>query len=100
MQQDAGGGASVSDHLKAAARKGRIKLKEPPHLPPGTAYLWNDFVRMSRRRRNNGFGPEPLSYEDIRSYAYARAITFADWELDAIEALDDAFIDQVRKGAS
>lgn len=86
------GGSSVGDHLKSARRqKGKPEPKAPA-LPPEAVHLWDTFLELTRRRHGNGFAPLPITHQDIRAWSELKQWPLAPWEIDAILALDDAFL--------
>lgn len=86
------GGAPLSDHYAALARKGRKKKPKGPTLPAGVVHLWNAFAQLSAARTGNGFGPNPIPYSEIDAYSRLTGQAFLPWEVDAIRALDDAYV--------
>lgn len=91
------GGASVADHYAALSRKGRKKKPVGPTLPPGAVHLWNSFVQLSNARGGNGFGPNPISFAELDAYSRLTAQAFDPWEIEAIRALDDAYLTEAAK---
>lgn len=69
------------------------KKVEAPEVPPGVGYLWAIFTNLHRARGSGGFGPNPIGWQDILAYSTLMRIDFAPWEVEAIRALDDAFLE-------
>jgi hypothetical protein len=89
------GGASVGDHYRAAARQLGKEITKPPPLPPAGAHLWDTFMELMRRRQvSSGMGtaPQPITHQDIAAWSHLKAWPLAPWEVDAVLALDDAFL--------
>lgn len=60
-----------------------------PELPLELAYLWRAYKRLSRRRSNNGFGVNPISWPEIDAFVRHAKFPLAPWEVEVIEDLDD-----------
>lgn len=65
----------------------------PLALPPGVGYLWELFVRLDARRGSNGFGPAPISFADIAAFVAITGLPLTAWEIETIEAVDDAYME-------
>jgi hypothetical protein len=63
------------------------------------AYLWSTFLRLHSRRGSNGFGASPLSWSEIDACCRLSGVRLAPWEVEIIEALDDAYMVEQAKGA-
>lgn len=85
----------MSDHYEALYRSGRKARPKPPHIPEEIVYLWNAFTRIARARTSNGFGPNPISWGEVESYNRLTRANLAGWEVEAIMALDDAYLECV-----
>lgn len=85
------GGASAADHLAVVA-KAMNKAPNGAELPPHAGYLWNTFVELSSCRAPTGFGSAPISFSEIDAYRRMKRTSLLPWEVDAIRALDEAFI--------
>ena len=91
MARDAGG-SSVGDHIKAAKRQtGKPPPKAPP-LPAEATHLWDTFIEVAARRQNSGWGPLPITHQQLESWSRLKAWPLAPWEVDAIMALDSTFM--------
>lgn len=89
------GGAAVSDHYAALERSGRKAKPKGPTLHPSAVHVWNLFAQVSAARTGSGFGPNPLTYSEIDAFSRLTGWTLDPWEVDAIRALDDAYITAV-----
>lgn len=88
------GKATVADHLAVVAKvRGRKLDDNAPKLPPEMRYLWRTFVSLHRARGSNGWGPSPIAWSDIDAFCRLTAMTLDPWEVEAIRALDEAFLD-------
>jgi len=86
------GGASAADHLAVVAKARNKAPERGPELPPHAGYLWNTFVELSSCRAPTGFGSAPISFSEIDAYCRMKRTSLLPWEVDAIRALDEAFI--------
>lgn len=64
-----------------------------PEMPAAIAYLWSAFQRIRSRRGGNGFGPVPIMWADIDAFVRLSGVRLAPWEIEIVEALDDAWLD-------
>jgi len=91
----AGDGASVSDHEKALAKRGKGKAQaqplEPPPLPDEAQGLWAAFCAL-HQTRGGGFGPGPISFHEIDAYQRLTGAHLDPWEVQAIRAVDMAYM--------
>lgn len=89
------GGSSAGDHFAAAAKQlGKPKPKAPP-LPPCASHLWDTYGELARRRQlaiGMGAAPQPITHQDIMAWVNLKQWPLAPWEVDAIVALDDAYL--------
>lgn len=61
-------------------------------LPPGAVHVWRTFSRLHHRRASGGFGPSPITWQDLDAFIRVVRQPLAPWEIEAIEACDDAFL--------
>ncbi len=83
-------GRTQRDHLASHSR-GRKRIEAASKLPDELRYVWDMFTRLSRRRAY-GFGPNPISYNDVHALAQLERIELNGWEIEAIELLDDLWL--------
>lgn len=68
-----------------------------PELPHEVAYLWDWFVKLSRKRQS-GMGPLPISSAEVRDWCALRRISFDPFEHDVLDQLDELYLQhQYRK---
>ena len=77
-------------------RTGKNLLDDEPLFPPLFEHLWSWFFRLSRRR-GGGFGPSPLTHQDIFAWATLSGITPNPWEVLQLEMLDDLYLKMTAK---
>lgn len=63
-----------------------------PDFPKALAYLWRAYHRMRRRKAMGFAGPNPLEWPDIDAYSRQTGTRFLLWEIETLEAVDDAFL--------
>lgn len=70
-----------------------------PPFPKEIAYLWTIYHRL-RRRIGAGFAaPNPVSWQDIDAFVRQIGFPMAPWEVEIIEAIDDAFLNPILRAA-
>lgn len=98
-------GSSYRDHLQGLLSRARepqrvaelqAELALPP-FPEALRYLWRAFARIRRRCGGNGFGPSPITWGDIDAYSRLSGLRLSPWEVEVIEALDDALLASIAK---
>lgn len=87
-------GTRPRDHLeKMAYQKGkRPAALDSVVIPDGWGLLWDIFGALSARRGNSGFGPQPLTFMEIESWARLFQVRLSVMEVRLIEAMDGAFM--------
>lgn len=91
-------GSTLRDHLNAVEKvSGRRppELDGPP-LPECLEYIWGWFIQL-HRRRGGGFGPAPISWEAIDAWARRTGADPTPLELELIDAIDCAYMEQAAK---
>ena len=92
-------GSTQRDHATSYLRQ---TGKYPPGMDPvecpyELSYLWADWCSMNSRRTSSGFGPNPLSEEDMAAWARRWGIVLESFESDAIDALEALYMRSVAK---
>jgi hypothetical protein len=67
-----------------------------PPLPDGVDALWAAFKSLSNARGQGSFGPAPLVFSEIESYARLHGIAFSGWEIETLQALDATWLAAAR----
>lgn len=60
-------------------------------------FLWSSFLQLHRARSANGFGYNPIAYVEIDAWSRLMQLRLDPWEIEALRALDDAFIESTAK---
>lgn len=91
----------MREHLESLERQTRETPPEliGPDLPEGAAHVLGWFGELNRTRSNNGFGPNPIGYQDIASWSQLTGTRPGTMEVDWIMALDGAFLALAAKQA-
>lgn len=94
-------GATLRAHLNVAWRAtGQMPEElQPKELPECLFYLWQWFCELSNGRQSGGFGPEPLSYSEIKAWAELTGNIPEAWEVETIKELDRVFLKEISKDA-
>ena len=66
-------------------------------LPESMHMVWNYFIDLNNTRTSNGFGLNPISFTEIKSYFDLYYITPMSYEITAIKALDRVALDSFNK---
>jgi hypothetical protein len=78
------------DVAKIAQFNDELKL---PEFPKELGYLWRVYQRI-RRRMSSGFaGPNPIGWIDIDAFVRQTKFPLAPWEIELLEAIDDAYLE-------
>ena len=76
-----------------------IKQHQPEdtldYPPFALLWHWEKFLELDRRRQSNGYGPQPIPYQEILAGSVLTGVTLRNWELDLFGRLDDAFLKAV-----
>lgn len=65
------------------------ELEELLELPHVCFAAWEAFAKLNQRRTSNGFGINPITYNDIDTYCNLYQVTLEPWEIDLICAFDN-----------
>lgn len=88
------GKATLADHLAVVARaRGRKLDDNGPPLPREMRYLWRTFLSLHRARGSNGWGANPIAWSEIDAFCRLTGTALDPWEVDAVRAVDEAFIE-------
>lgn len=59
------------------------------------AGAWLAFRHLSSARRSGMGGPEPIGWPEIQAYVALAEVELEPWEVDAVRALDLAFMEEM-----
>ncbi|MGV8954612.1 MAG: phage tail assembly chaperone [Cypionkella sp.] len=65
-------------------------------MPEELEHLWQSFLKLHRRRQY-GFGANPLGSPEIASWASLSGLQLSAWEFDALCRIDDAVVPILNK---
>lgn len=87
-------GATLREHYAVlAARRGRMPDEAvAPEVPEAALYLWQWFGELARGRGGSGFGPNPISWQDIRAWGDLTGIEPTVFEVECLMAIDQAYL--------
>lgn len=60
--------------------------------------MWEFFNELQTGRTSNGFGPNPLSFSEIESWARLTGRKVAPWEVRAIKQVDAVYLETLTNG--
>lgn len=96
MHIPSGEGGTLYDELKSAEKQIGYtpeELRNEPSIPDLFKESWNWFAKLSAKRTTNGFGLNPLSYQEMLSYFWLIETKPMFYEIQAIELFDSVFMD-------
>ena len=99
------GGSSALDHLISVYNATGIKPKELEELQnTDCAYdvfhIWTSFMDLSATRTSNGFGPNPISYQEILSYMLTRDVSLDSEEVEMLKHIDILYLNKMNSKIS
>ena len=68
-------------------------------LPESCYSVWKWFLDLHNARSSNGFGVNPISYTEIKSYFDLIEIKPEDWELELLKKFDASALSAFAKQA-
>jgi len=57
------------------------------------AHVWRWFLELHSARTGNGYGPNPITFSEIRAWMELKGVVLRGFEVDAIRALDGAYLE-------
>lgn len=66
---------------------------DAPEMPAAGLRVWGIFLHLHATRGSNGFGANPISYQDIEAWSRLRREPVRPFELDIIRALDATWLE-------
>lgn len=93
-------GSTRRDHLHVAAaatKKTPVELLDQPEFPESAKHVWDWFLELNAGRTASMAGLNTISYSEIKAWADLLKENLAVWEVNAIKALDRAFLNRKDK---
>lgn len=81
------------EQVEKQTKKRPKELDDLIEFPKEMVYQWQDFIALHNKRSSNGFGVNPISYQDMHAYFALTKYSPEQWELDLINALDGVFLE-------
>lgn len=93
-------GSTTLDHLLAVYEATGEKPAELERLqelecPYELFHVWVVFQTLCATRSSNGFGPNPLSYQEILAYMQCGGIELDDEEIEILKQIDIIYMDKM-----
>ena len=88
-------GSSKRDNLKIVAKVTNTvpnELRDLPELPESAAHVWEWFLDINETRSAKTH--MPFSYSEILAWQELKKEKLSRWEVDALKALDRAFLNR------
>lgn len=73
------------------------ELHNHGELPAPVRYLWGWFCDLNDARGHTGFGPSPITYQDIMAWAILMGIAPSPWDVEQIRMLDRTYFSEKAK---
>lgn len=95
----AGSDTSQLAHLRQVEKSKGIQLVEDDELEPPAhlRHVWEWFIELHGRRSSAGYGPNPISYQDLQAWSLLTGSRPRTVEVAMIVAVDDVYMAQVLK---
>ena len=88
-------GVTKYEHLEQVEKQtGRspLELESITEPPEPFLYIWHWFFELHGARQAGGFGPNPISYSEIKAWCEAMNIFITPWEIAVIKAMDREYM--------
>jgi hypothetical protein len=85
-------GTTLRGHYQAAERQTGKSFIDEPEIPPAGEHLWIWFWEINAGRGSTGWGPAPLSYQEIDAWARLSGCDLRPWEVRVLKSMDGAFL--------
>lgn len=69
----------------------QFTLDSQPPLPEHAAHIWRAFLELNDTRGSTGYGPAPLSRQEIRNWERDELQPLEQWERRALLRIDAAY---------
>ena len=68
-------------------------------LPENCILVWKYFMALHATRTSNGFGANPITYTEMKSYFDLMQIEPEEWEVELIKLFDNIALDEYEKAS-
>lgn len=92
--------ASLREQLDSIKRQGGKlpeKYLELIECPTYLKDIWFAFLQLNSKRTSNGFGINPITYQDVLAYCQLKGVYLNPYEVDLIMQLDNICLEQYAK---
>ena len=93
-------GSTVRQQLESVWRQTGKKpkeLEEVVSLPESCYKVWKIFIELNNKRSSNGFGVNPISYQEMHAYCQLHGTELELWEITVINKFDSVVLDLYSK---
>lgn len=70
--------------------------EEEPPFPLTDSYLFMAFQDLNGARTSNGFGPNPISFQDVQAYCVLTGVSLTPWDVRILRRMDQTYLTAVR----
>jgi len=81
-----------SGDLFESKKKEIQELLDMPDLPEEFLSAWMAWAELNVSRSNNGYGPNPLSFSEIKAFVELTGTLLLPYEIKGIRVIDTAFM--------
>ena len=87
-------GTSEREHLEQVERQTghRPKALDGPDFPLLMSHVWSAFIVLNASRTMGFSGPNPISYQEIKTWKELTDTPLSSWEIEAIKRVDVVFM--------
>jgi hypothetical protein len=95
------GKATERDHLEQVAKQLGKQVEEIEKsnadaiFPDIASHIWSSFIELHEGRTYGMSGPNPISYDIIKSWCDLTGVVLTPWEIETIKSLDNLWIKTV-----
>lgn len=99
------GKTTERDHLEQVAKQLGKQLEDIEQanaqalFPDAASHLWYTFIELHDGRTYGMSGPNPISYDIIKSWSEINDIELSPWEVDIIKSLDNLWLKTMNEEA-
>lgn len=90
-------GSTLRQNLQQAERSTGKALIDEPDIPFCTAHVWEWFWQLNDSRPEGFSNAGPLSFSEIAAWAGLTGSAPRPWEVEALKAMDRAYLASVAK---